>query len=84
MYIMLSQMANEIVIKNNDLERQWSEVIVLHRDRSSNPRGWGSQISRQSACEGSKVVSPTHRRPIPSRKYFWYLFLSEADSTPWP
>ena len=39
MYIMLTQMANESVIKNNDLERQWSEVIVLHRDRSSNPRG---------------------------------------------
>jgi hypothetical protein len=32
MYIMLPQMANENVIKNDDLERQWSEVIVLHRD----------------------------------------------------
>jgi hypothetical protein len=26
------------------------------------PRGWGSQILRQSAHEGGKVVSPTHRR----------------------
>jgi hypothetical protein len=25
------------------------------------PRGWGSRISRQSAHEGGKVVSPTHR-----------------------
>ena len=25
-------MANESVIKNDDLERQWFEVIVLHRD----------------------------------------------------
>jgi hypothetical protein len=27
------------------------------------PGGWGSQISRQSAHEDSKVVSPTHRQP---------------------
>jgi hypothetical protein len=29
------------------------------------PGGRGSQISRQSAHEGGKVVSPTHRLPIP-------------------
>jgi hypothetical protein len=28
------------------------------------PAGWGSQISRQSAQEGGKVVSPTHRQSI--------------------
>jgi len=29
------------------------------------PGGWGFQISRQSAHEGGRVVSPTHRPPLP-------------------
>jgi len=35
------------------------------------PGGRGSQNSGQSAHEGGKVVSPTHRPPLPTRKYFW-------------
>jgi len=31
--------------------------------------GRGSCISRQSAHEGGKVVSPTHRSSLPPRKY---------------
>ena len=43
------------------------------------PGYWGSQNSRQSAHEGGKVVSPTHRPPLPPRKYSWYTFLLEAE-----
>jgi hypothetical protein len=32
------------------------------------PGGWGSQMYRQSAYEGGKVVSPTHRPPLPPGK----------------
>ena len=35
------------------------------------PGGWGSHISWQSVQEGSKVVSPMHRPPLPRRKYSW-------------
>jgi hypothetical protein len=48
------------------------------------PGGSGSQISKQSAHEGSKFVSPTHRPPLPPMKYSWYSFLLEVDSTPGP
>jgi hypothetical protein len=37
-----------------------------------------------TAQDGSKVVSLTHRPPLPPRKYPWYSFLLEAESTPGP
>jgi len=33
------------------------------------------------AHEGGKVVSHTHRPTLPPRKYSWYSFLLEAEST---
>ena len=37
-----------------------------------------------TAQDGGKVVSLTHRPPFPCRKYTWYSFLLEAESTPGP
>jgi hypothetical protein len=48
------------------------------------PGGWASQISRQSAHEGGKFVSPTHPAAFTPRKYYWYLFLLEAELTAGP
>jgi hypothetical protein len=44
----------------------------------------GSRSLRKSAQESGKVVSPMHRPPLLTRKYFWYSFLLEAKSTPGP
>jgi len=35
-----------------------------------------------TAQDGGKVVSLKHRQPLPPRKYSWYSFILEAESTP--
>jgi hypothetical protein len=37
-----------------------------------------------TAQDGGKVVSLTHRPPLPPRKCSWYSFLLVAESTPGP
>ena len=48
------------------------------------PLGWGFWVSRQSAHEGGKVISPSHRPPLPPSpgRYPWYFYLLEFESTP--
>jgi len=48
------------------------------------PGSWGPQISRQSAHEGYKIISPKHGPPLVPRIYFWYSFLLEAVMIPGP
>jgi hypothetical protein len=42
------------------------------------------RVSRHSAHEGGKVVSPKHQLPLPHKRYPWYSFLLEAESAPVP
>ena len=55
-------------------------VIKMAKQALRVPGRWGSQISRQSAHEGGKVVSHTHRLLLSPRKYCRYSFLLQAGS----
>jgi hypothetical protein len=48
------------------------------------PGSWGSQFQDSRHTKVVKVVSPTHWLHLPPRKYSWYSFLLEAESTPGP
>jgi hypothetical protein len=39
-------------------------------------------ISRQPVHEDGEVVSSMHWLPLPHRRYLWYSFLLESESTP--
>ena len=65
----------------------WTGVKAVPLQAWSGPEG--SRNLRfpdfmTKAQDGGKVVSLTHRPPLPPRKYTWYSFLLEAESTPGP
>ena len=60
---MLARKAKKQVKQSNYRPRQALRV----------PGGSGSQISRQLAHEGGKVVSPTHRPPFTTQEIFLVL-----------
>jgi hypothetical protein len=71
---------------HNDIILSTTEKVKKSQYRPGQtlwvPEVWGSKISKQSAYEGSKIVSPTQRPPLSLRKYSWYSFLLEAESIP--
>ena len=68
--------------------KRWSVKVKQSHYRPYMP--WGFQevevprFSRQSTHEGGKVFSPSYRPALSPRKYSWYSFLLEAESTPGP
>ena len=67
--------------------------ILIKNDKAVPLQAWsGPEGSRKlrfpdfmtTVQDGGKVVSITHRPPLPPRKYTWYSFLLEAESTPGP
>jgi hypothetical protein len=76
--------AESIVIPVHNITASQICSLMLHK--SSRPLGIqeAPRCFRQSAHEGGKVVNPTHRTPLPTRKDSWYSFLLDPESTPGP
>jgi hypothetical protein len=71
LYLILSVniMKKEITIEHNK-----DKAIPLRPGQALRvPGEWGSQISKQSAHERGKVVSPTHRPPLPPQEVLLVL-----------
>jgi len=72
----------EALLSQAEVKNRCSGLVMSTDFR--RPVRWGFQISRQSAHDGGKVVSPTHRPSLYPTKYSWDSFLLEAVSTPRP
>ena len=68
----------------NDKPIKGNKAVLLQAQRGPE----GSRKLRfpdfVTAQDGGKVVSLKHRPPLHPRKYSWYSFLLEAESTPGP
>jgi len=62
--------------------RKISPITGLEWPKGSRKMSFSDYMT--TAQDGGKVVSLTYRPPLPPRKYSWYSFLLEAESTPGP
>jgi hypothetical protein len=73
------EISGENVMHNHELYNEGKVKIKQSHYRPGQalrvPGGWGSQITRQSALRTGRLYP---------RKYSWYSFLLEAESTPEP
>jgi hypothetical protein len=59
-------------------QKKVNQYLYRLRQAMRSSGDWYCQISIHSAHEGGKVVSHTHRSPLPARKHSWYPFLLGA------
>ena len=76
--------------KQSQGEGTWANDTIKKDKGKAKDRPWGLQKFEAPRFEDNrhmkvvKVISRTHRQPLPSRKYSWYWILIEAESTPGP
>jgi hypothetical protein len=68
-------------------------VTIVSKGKAVPSQAWGGPKGSSklrfpdfltTAQDGGKVVSLTYQQHLPHRKYTWYSFLLEAESTPGP
>jgi len=81
----VTAMKTQFIMGNTFFSEQNGKAIPLQA--WSGPEGYRKlrfpDFMTTAQC-GGKVVSLTHRPPFTPRKYTWYSFLLEAESTPGP
>jgi len=65
------------------LDHDSSLVTAIPTQARTGPEG-SRRLKLPDFKTIGKAVSPTHRPPLPPRKYSWYSFLLEVQSTPGP
>jgi hypothetical protein len=78
----LVKYANDIIRLKPDVESKAFPLQAWSGPEGSRKLRFPDLLTK--AQDGGKVVSLTHRPHLPPRKYSWYSFLLEAESTPGP
>ena len=73
LYIPLASPLNYLIIFIHSLNDKTKQSHYRPGQAQRVPGCWDPQISRQSAHEGGKVVSPTHRPPLHHQEIFLVL-----------